>query len=102
MLQVKLFHASVLGSRTKIAPSASGPALPWPIFHTAGYGRQEVAQLLISAGAKMDAINATKQTPLDVAKLNREVSRWKGVGIMRGSSPLRGFTAVSECQPQLT
>ena len=39
-----------------------------------GYGRQEVAELLINAGAKLDALNGAKQMPLDVAKLNREVS----------------------------
>ncbi len=43
-----------------------------------GYGRQEVAQLLLSAGAKMEALNEAKQTPLDVAKLNKEVRRlWR-------------------------
>ncbi len=52
-----------------------------------------MAQLLITAGAKMDAVNETKQTPLDVAKLNREVSgsrlrpeRLVGAGI----SPAQG------------
>jgi|LauGreDrversion2_5_1035112.scaffolds.fasta_scaffold63613_2 ankyrin repeat protein len=41
-----------------------------------GYGRQEVAELLINAGAKLDALNSDKQTPLDAAKVNREVRLW--------------------------
>ena len=46
----------------------------------AGYGRKEVAELLIAAGAKLDAVNGEKQTPLDVAKLNREVRGALGMG----------------------
>ena len=40
-----------------------------------------MAELLIAAGAKLDALNGAKQTPLDVAKLNREV----GGGLSQGS-----------------
>ena len=41
-----------------------------------GYGRQEVAELLINAGAKLDALNRDKQSPLDAARVNREVRHW--------------------------
>lgn len=32
----------------------------------------EVAKILIEAGAQLSALNAQKQTPLDVAKVNKE------------------------------
>ena len=48
-----------------------------------GYGRQEVAELLINAGAKLDALNGAKQMPLDVAKLNREVRSQLGVQLSK-------------------
>ncbi|GAX83187.1 hypothetical protein CEUSTIGMA_g10613.t1 [Chlamydomonas eustigma] len=42
------------------------------LHYAAGYGRKEIAALLIGAGAKVHALNHLKQSPLDVAKLNKE------------------------------
>ena len=39
----------------------------------AGYGRKEVAELLLKRNARIDVRNADKQTPAGVANLNREV-----------------------------
>jgi ankyrin repeat protein len=33
-----------------------------------------LAQLLLEHGAQLEALNAQQQTPLDVARLNKEVS----------------------------
>jgi len=42
------------------------------LHYAAGYGRKEAAEVLLAAGAKLDAKNEAKQTPIDVAKQNRE------------------------------
>lgn len=34
----------------------------------------DVAKILIEAGAQLSALNSQQQTPLDVAKLNREAA----------------------------
>ena len=39
----------------------------------AGYGRKEVAELLLEAGADAGARNADGQRPVDVAEVNREM-----------------------------
>lgn len=39
----------------------------------AGYGGKEVAELLIAAGAQIDAVNAANQMPVNAAKMNREM-----------------------------
>jgi hypothetical protein len=42
-------------------------------YDFAGYGRKEVAGLLIAAGADLEAANKAGQKPADAAKMNREV-----------------------------
>ena len=43
------------------------------LHYAAGYGRKEVAELLLASGAAMDATNKAGQKPQDVAKVNGEV-----------------------------
>lgn len=43
------------------------------LHFAAGYGRVECAEMLLESGARLDALNRNQQTPLDVAKINREV-----------------------------
>jgi len=55
-------------ARSNLLPN---PQPPDPNMR-AGYGRREVAALLLKAGADLAAVNEAKQKPLDVAKLNGE------------------------------
>jgi hypothetical protein len=55
----------------------SNPAPPWPrppcpSGPPPGYGRREVAGMLLDAGADIRAANGAGQKPVDVAKLNGE------------------------------
>ncbi|GLC70734.1 hypothetical protein PLESTF_001027700 [Pleodorina starrii] len=42
------------------------------MHYAAGYGRLAIAKALLAAGAELDAKNDADQTPVDVAKLNKE------------------------------
>jgi len=43
------------------------------IVPSAGYGRKEVAEVLLEAGADAAAQNGDGQRPVDVAEVNREM-----------------------------
>jgi hypothetical protein len=43
------------------------------VLLSSGYGRLALVKLLLERGAQLDAVNAKKQKPADVAKLNGEV-----------------------------
>lgn len=45
-----------------------------PAFPLPGYGRLAIAKALLAAGAELNPENDAKQTPVDVAKMNGEVS----------------------------
>lgn len=53
-----------------------------------GYGRQEVAGILLEAGCNIDALNNSKQAPIDVARMNREVSHIARVCSLRCALPI--------------
>lgn len=42
--------------------------------YAAGYGRPEIAKMLLDAQTDVNAVNADKQTPADVAEVNGEAS----------------------------
>ncbi|GIL79791.1 hypothetical protein Vretimale_12414 [Volvox reticuliferus] len=50
------------------------------MHYAAGYGRLAIARILLAAGAELDAKNDAGQTPVDVAKVNKEHDMVKFLG----------------------
>jgi hypothetical protein len=47
-------------------------------FAAAGYGRKELVELLLAAGAELAPTNKAGQAPMDVARVNGEVGGLDG------------------------
>lgn len=58
----------------------------------AGYGRKELVELLLAAGAELAPTNKAGQAPMDVARVNGEVG-----GLDGGARGTRAHASVSVC-----
>ena len=79
MIACRSYSGDPLEACPNARPRSAAPGLAWPGLACCRYGRREVAELLMEAGADLDAENDAKQKPVDVARLNKEVAGGGGV-----------------------